>query len=180
MAGTLRPEDWVEVLRRLPCDDHGPLASATDAVTDAVWDARWMWARESKLLAHLVTLYGGQVVCVATPTEHGYTLNGTYTPRKEFVRAYTLLLASLITSVSGGDCVVTYWAWDEAVSKSISLSSRGHVVYEGHRMVTWPASRVSVPVGCEVVPAMLYIRMRLGQPKRQRGRRAKRWTRDFT
>jgi len=165
MALRLHPQDWVAVLRRLPSETHQALADAVPAAMEA----QWLWAEEVKMLAKLVTFADGEMVAVTTPCEQGYCINGSYVPRRFFVHAFAEVFekypAHQLTSML---------AFDQETGRSVPLSSRAALV--GGTMVGWPGSRLVTPVHAAILHARLYVCMRLGLPKRQRGRRAARWS----
>jgi len=165
MALTLQPEDWVAVLRRLPSETHQALADAVPAAMEA----QWLWAEEVKMLATLVTFADGELVAVTIPHERGYRINGAYVPRRFFVHVFAQFLETY-----PADQLTSMLAFDQETGRSVPLSSRAALV--GDTMVGWPGSRLVTPTHAAILHARLFVCMRLGMPKRQRGRRAARWS----
>jgi hypothetical protein len=184
MLATLAPSDWVGVLAKLANADARALLDAAEGhdarLAHTLHAAHRLWVASALANAHMVSVLGGVTVHTA-PTPEGYTLRcgplATHTSRRMFVHDFPRFCAACCTQAPAH--IDSYLAFTPDVARTLPLDDGGGVA--GVRgVVAWAQTRLrtallSYPEGTQAHASFL-VGVRVGAPRRQRGRRARRWT----
>lgn len=165
--------EWSEVARRLHWQDSITLESAIRGkVGGLIRDGRNVW-HDTAFRDHssLVVVLGTKVV-EATPTEHGYMLNGVPTSRRMFIHDFVKACRGTVV-----DTIQAYCGFKPEIAESLgdefdTLDAAPH--FRVCKFATFQDA--SNPRRVAWLLGRMYIRWRVGAPQRQRGRRARRWT----
>lgn len=177
----LRWCDWVHILAHLSHADVTACKLADPRVTYDLHRAETSWMLHAIDRAKLVTVLrgGGTRVFVVTPTREGYTVNGMPISRRVFVHEFPRMCMAALDGADELGSIESCLCFEPGMARTLGLpEADGATAWGGLRMRTnvgplfarrdWP--------GLLQQHARFFVGWRVGPPKRQRGRRARRWT----
>lgn len=175
----LAPQEWVPVFERLAHADALSLleAPADDRVRHALETARVLWTAQAMQHAWLVTMLDGLRVD-STPTPTGYVLRcgafAIHTTRRMYVHEFPAFCA-----VAAPQCqrAESFLAFPPEIARTLPLPLPAR--HDQHDVVVWADSRLHTAQPTHdalQMHARFFVNFRTGAPKKQRGRRARRWT----
>lgn len=201
----MHPEELVPIVSHLRFGDAAALKLASASLGQAVLQAQKLWAAQAMLHARLVTVAhtsGGRSVVVVTPHQNHYVVRHANSALQvsrrmlvhEFPKVCMLGLKNTDTLWRVESCL----AFEPHISQTLPLGLVGLPDLPGlpglpglPELETWAETRlgtnVTLPGPLQLYPeaewpsvfqrhARFFVGMRTDAPRRQRGRRARRWT----
>lgn len=187
----LAPQEWVPVFERLRHVDALALVEAAGrgekhdderaGLALTLETARTLWTAQAMQRAWLVTVLGGhgggqallRVDSIPTPT--GYVLRcgdfEIHTSRRTYVHEFPAFCAVAAPHAHRAD---SFLAFPPDVARTLPIPSTedtGVVVWADTRLETTHPAPETIQLH-----ARFFVNFRTGPPRRQRGRRARRWT----
>jgi len=175
----------VHILGHLSHADINALKLADPRVTRDLRTAVVSWTTRAIMQAKLVTVLQGKkpFVVVVVPLVNGYLVNGTFVSRRTFVHELPRICLAGLGDAPDLCCIESCMCFERGVARTLGF---GGTVQEVDGAIAWCGPRMRTNVGAlfrrHEWPMLIqrharfYVNWRVGPPKRQRGRRARRWT----
>lgn len=176
----LAPQHWIPVFERLRCVDAMSLLEApvTHADRHALETARALWTSRAMQRAWLVTLLDGGLRVDSIPTPSGYVLRcgafEIHASRRMYVHEFPEFCAVVAPQCQHAD---SFLAFPPEVARTLPIFAADRddltdvALWTDSRLHTAQPTREAIQAH-----ARFFVNFRTGPPKKQRGRRARRWT----
>lgn len=178
----LAPQQWVPVFERLRHADALALVEAAvhdTPLAHTLERARALWSAQAMQRAWLVTMLDATMRVDSIPTPTGYVVRcgnfAIHTSRRMYVHEFPAFCGVVAPGSLSAD---SFLAFPPKVARTLPIPPHGTpdvVVWAESRLHTGHPTHQAIQMH-----ARFFVNFRTGPPKRQRGRRARRWTKVAT